>query len=201
MVKRGRPRNFDRTDALRRAMMAFWDYGYEGTSMSRLVAEMGINSPSIYAAFGSKENLFREAVALYRGTEGSRIWSATKAAPSARSAIETMLNVSAEEFTQPDKPRGCLVILGLLHVDASNEQVYSELKECRAESLETLVLRLKQGVRNGEFSDAKDCQAIASYYVAVQQGMSIQARDGASRQTLLNVADSAMKAWHELVVA
>lgn len=199
MAKRGRPRNFDRSDALRRAMMAFWEQGYEGTSMSSLVTAMGLNSPSIYAAFGSKENLFREAVALYRATEGGRIWTATMAAPSARSAVETMLSISAEEFTQPSKPRGCLVVLGLLHIGSSNGVIHRELQEYRSESLATLVLRLKQGVSAGEFSEEKDCRSIATYYVTVQQGMSIQARDGASRQTLLAVADNAMKAWDRLV--
>lgn len=195
MTKRGRPRNFDRADALRRAMVTFWQHGYDATSMSRLVAEMGINSPSIYAAFGSKETLFREAVALYQTTEGGRIWRETASASSARSAVETMLRVSAEEFTQPEKPSGCLVILSLLYVERSNEVLYRELQQQRAETVEILVERLEQGVREGEVDAETNCRTVARYYVAVQQGMSVQAKDGVPRQELLRVAEYAMKAW------
>ena len=199
MAKRGRPRNFDRLDALRRAMMAFWEHGYDGTSISTLVEVMGLNSPSIYAAFGSKAELFTEAVALYRATEGGRIWSATLAAPTSKSAIESLLLTSAEEFTQPEKPRGCLVVLGALHGDAANESVYRELRDYRAESMATLTLLLRKGVSRGEIKESADCKAIAAYYLTVQQGMSIQARDGASRQTLLSVAHQAISAWDALV--
>lgn len=199
MTIRGRPRNFDRAEALRQAMVTFWEQGYDGTSMSDLVAAMGINSPSIYAAFVSKEALFREAVALYRATEGARIWSASMAASSAREAIETMLRISAEEFTQKGKPRGCLVVLGALHFDDDNEAVYRELQEHRTECKAMLVQRLKQGVAEGELKNGPDWRAVATFYITVQQGMSIQARDGASRQMLLAVASYAMAVWDALV--
>lgn len=199
MAERGRPRSFDRAVALRRAMEVFWAQGYDGTSMSDLIAAMAVNSPSIYAAFGSKEALFREAVALYRATEGGRIWSAVTTAPSARAAIETVLRASAEEFTRPGKPRGCLVVLGALHADDANEAVHQELQELRAENMKMLLLRLKRGVVEGELPNGPDWRAIAAFYITVQQGMSIQARDGASRKALLAVADCAMAAWDGLV--
>ena len=199
MTERGRPRSFDRAAALRRAMEVFWAQGYDGTSMSELIAAMDVNSPSIYAAFGCKEALFREAVALYRATEGGRIWGAMTTAPSARAAIETMLRVSAEEFTRPGKPRGCLIVLGALHADDGNEAVHQELQEHRAENMKLLLLRLKRGVAEGELPDGPDWRAIATFYITVQQGMSIQARDGASRKALLAVADCAMAAWDGLV--
>ncbi|WP_347331743.1 TetR/AcrR family transcriptional regulator [Marinimicrobium locisalis] len=198
MKKRGRPRNFDRQEALKKAMMAFWAHGYEGTSMAALVKAMNINSPSIYAAFGSKENLFQEAVTLYRTTEGGRIWTAALAEPTARSAVATMLKVSAKEFSQPNKPGGCLVVLGAIHAAGDSDAVYQKLKEYRAESIATLMQIFKRAVSEGELSDQTDLRAVARYYVAVQQGMSIQARDGASRQSLLTVAESAMAAWENL---
>ncbi len=92
------PRSFDRATALRRAMELFWAKGYDGASMSDLIAAMGVNSPSIYAAFGCKEELFREAVELYTATEGGRIWESMATAPSARAAIETMLRVKRRGF-------------------------------------------------------------------------------------------------------
>jgi len=199
MTKRGRPRSFDRAATLRRAMEVFWVKGYEGTSMMNLIAAMGINSPSIYAAFGCKEELFREAVALYRATDGGRIWDAMTAAPSAHMAIETMLCVSAEEFTRPSKPRGCLIVLEALHAGDGNKAVRRELQERRAESMAMLLLRLKRGVAEGELPNGPDWRAIASFYITVQQGMSIQARDGASRKALRAVADCAMAAWDDLV--
>lgn len=199
MTERGRPRSFDRAAALRRAMEVFWAQGYDGTSMSDLIAAMNVNSPSIYAAFGSKEALFREAVALYRATEGGRIWGAMTTAPSARAAIESVLRASAEEFTRPGKPRGCLIVLGALNADDGNEAVHRELQDHRAENMKMLLLRLKRGVAEGELSDGPDWRAIATFYIAVQQGMSIQARDGASRKILLAVADCAMAAWDVLV--
>ena len=199
MTQRGRPRSFDRAVALRRAMEVFWAQGYDGTSMSDLIVAMNVNSPSIYAAFGRKEELFREAVALYRATEGGRIWGAMTTAPSARAVIETVLRVSAEEFTRPGKPRGCLVVLGALHADDGNEAVRRELQEHRAENMKMLLLRLKRGVAEGELPDGPDWRAIAAFYITVQQGMSIQARDGASRKALLAIADCAMAAWDGLV--
>ena len=199
MAERGRPRNFDRVDVLRRAMEVFWAKGYDGTSMSDLISAMGVNSPSIYAAFGSKEELFREAVVLYLATEGGRIWGAMTTAPSARMAIETMLHISAEAFTQPGKPHGCLIALGALHADDGNETVRRELQDHRAKTMTMLLHRLKRGVAEDDLPDGPDWQAIANFYITVQQGMSIQARDGASCKTLLAVAECAMAAWDGLI--
>ena len=199
MTERGRPRSFDRAAALRRAMEVFWAQGFDGTSMANLSTAMDVNSPSIYAAFGSKEALFHEAVTLYRATEGGRIWGAVATAPSARAAIESMLRVSAEEYTRPNKPRGCLVVLGALHADAGNQAVCTALQAHRAEGVATLLMRLKRGAAEGELPNGLDWRAIATFYSTVQQGMSIQARDGASRKTLLAVVDCAMAAWAGLV--
>lgn len=198
MAERGRPRSFDRAAALRRAMEVFWAKGYDGTSMADLTGAMGINSPSIYAAFGCKEQLFREAVALYCETEGGRIWSAMVTAPTARSAIETMLRTSAHEFTRPGKPRGCLVVLGAIHTDDSSEAVRRELQQQRLQNVDQLVQRLDRGIADGELPKGIDRRAIATFYATVQHGMSIQARDGASRKALLTVVDCAMAAWEGL---
>jgi AcrR family transcriptional regulator len=198
MGERGRPRSFDRAAALRRAMEVFWAKGYDGTSMSDLTAAMGINSPSIYAAFGCKEQLFREAVELYGATEGGRIWSAMIEAPTARAAFETMLRASAREYTRPGKPRGCLVVLSAIHVGEGSEAVCRDLRQQRLYSIEQLVQRLDRGIADGELPNTIDRRAIATFYATVQQGMSIQARDGASRKALLAVADSAMAAWESL---
>lgn len=201
MVERGRPRSFDRAVALRRAMEVFWAKGYDGASLIDLTAAMNINSPSLYAAFGSKESLFREAVALYGETEGTEIWTAIPEAPAAREAFERFLCASAEAFTRPDKPAGCLIVLGALTASDANANVCRELKDRRAGNVATLRDRLKRAVREGELPKSLDCFAVATFYATVQQGMSIQARDGASRETLLSIADCAMAAWNGLTLA
>lgn len=199
MAEKGRPRRFDRDEALRRAMELFWRKGFSGTSLSELTAAMGINPPSLYAAFGSKEGLFREAVELYGKTESPEIWLSVEQAPSAREAFAGFLRATATAFTQPDKPRGCLIVLGALHADdAGSETASATLRAIRAANVSDMVARLRRSVADGELPAATDCEAIASFYATVQQGMSIQARDGADRETLLAIADGAMAAWDRM---
>ena len=111
MAERGRPRSFDRQEALARAMETFWTHGYESTSIADLTAAMGIASPSLYAAFGSKEALFLEAVALYGATEGEQLWGPVATAKTARAGMEAFLLGTARAFTRKGKPRGCLVAM------------------------------------------------------------------------------------------
>jgi AcrR family transcriptional regulator len=198
MSERGRPRSFDRSTALRRAMEVFWAKGYDGASLSDLTKAMGINSPSLYAAFGSKEALFREAVALYGEIEGTEIWTAIPDGPTARDAVERFLRASADAFTQPGKPPGCLIVLAALNATEANERICRQLRDLRIGNVETLTERLQRAVAEGELPESVDCRAVAGFYVSVQQGMSIQARDGASRDDLLAVADAAMTAWNGL---
>jgi len=201
MAERGRPRSFDRKTALERAMRVFWEKGYAGASMADLTSAMGINSPSLYAAFGCKEALFREAVALYRILEGDPIWQAVPTAPTAREAIETVLRTTARQFSRPDKPRGCLVALGLVHADGhgdgetDQQRLDRELRALRAQNVDLLRSRLERAVDEGELPGDADIRAIASFYATLQQGMSLQARDGASRESLLAVVACAMRAW------
>ncbi|MCT7377147.1 TetR/AcrR family transcriptional regulator [Chelativorans salis] len=200
MAERGRPRSFDRAAALRQAMEVFWAKGYDGASLSDLTAAMGINSPSLYAAFGSKEALFREAVALFE-TEGTEIWSAIPEEPTAYAAFERFLVASAKVYTRPGQPAGCLIVLSALNATDANVNICQELRDKRAANVATLRDRLERAVREGELPEGMDCLAAASFYATVQQGMSIQARDGASYETLRSVAACAMAAWDGLTAA
>jgi AcrR family transcriptional regulator len=198
MAERGRPRSFDKDAALARAMEVFWAKGYEGASMAELTAAMGIASPSLYAAFGSKEDLFRQALALYGTTEGTEIWGAVANAQTAYEAVEGFLMQTARVFTRPGKPPGCLVVLSALHATETCETVRRELIRMRAQSVGDLAARLEQGIAAGEIAPEVDVKAVAGYYVTVQQGMSIQARDGASRGMLEAIARAALAAWEPL---
>lgn len=199
MATRGRPRSFDREDALRRAMEVFWIQGFDNASMTDLTQAMRINSPSLYAAFGSKEALFKEAVDLYVRTEGNGIWDQVDTAPTAREAIEHVLRASAKAYTRGSEPRGCLIVLAAPQMQGANATVCDELKKRRANNVHVLERRLQRAVEEGELSPGTDCRAIATYFATVQHGMSIQARDGASCQTLMSIADCAMATWDKLV--
>ncbi|MGA0532217.1 TetR/AcrR family transcriptional regulator [Hansschlegelia sp. KR7-227] len=200
MTGRGRPRAFDRDEALRRAMELFWAQGYEAASMTELTRAMGIASPSLYAAFGSKEALFREAIELYGRTVGAEIASAVAAAGSARGAVEAFLTASAEATTRPGRPPGCMVVLAAVQGGGGpSDDTCRELRATRQGVAAALERRLAEGVATGELPACLNLSAIASFYATVQQGMSIQARDGASRATLDAVAASAMAAWDALV--
>ena len=198
MAERGRPRSFDRSAALARAMELFWTKGYEGASISDLTEAMGIGSPSLYAAFGSKEALFREAIELYGRTEGPAIWDAVENAPDARSAVAGFLTATAHSFSRPGKPRGCMVVLSQLNPTEASASVCAALRENRAQGQAGLERRLRRAVEVGELAPGTDVAALAAFYLTVQQGMSIQARDGASEETLLAVAKGAMAAWEPL---
>jgi len=198
MAERGRPRSFDRDQALARAMEVFWIKGYEAASISDLTDAMAIGSPSLYAAFGSKEELFHEAVELYSRTEGPELWDVVESAPTARDGIGGFLMATARAFTQADKPRGCLVTLSALNTTPASASVCQAMRERRAAGQCGLEARLKRGVAEGELPAGLDTAAVAAFYVTVQQGMSIQARDGASREALEKVAQAAMTAWEPL---
>ncbi|GLS33258.1 transcriptional regulator, TetR family [Mesorhizobium albiziae] len=198
MSERGRPRSFDRSVALQRAMEIFWVNGYDGASLADLTAAMGINSPSLYAAFGSKEALFLEATELYTQVEGTGIWTVLETAATTREAIDGFLRATAKAYSQDGKPQGCLIALGALHPDNSSKAVCTDLRRRRAENLAALKRRFERGVAEGELPKNFDCQAVATFYATVQHGMSIQARDGASHEALLDVANGAMAAWGSL---
>jgi AcrR family transcriptional regulator len=195
MARRGRPRSFDRAAALRRAMEVFWERGYEGTSLSDLTEAMGINSPSLYAAFGSKEALFREAVALYDATEGSATGAALRDEPTARAAVEAVLRRNAAAFADPSTPRGCMIVLAATNCSIANDGVRDFLADWRRNDQAAVEARLVRGVAAGDLPPGTDTGALAAFYTTVLHGLAIQARDGASHAALDAVVDQAMTAW------
>ncbi|MFS0772751.1 TetR/AcrR family transcriptional regulator [Sphingomonas sp. 1P08PE] len=186
---------------LARATEVFWAKGFEGSSMNDLIAAMGIGSPSIYAAFGSKEALFREALERYLAIEGADIWSAVRGEETAYGAVEAFLMTTAHAFSRADRPSGCLVTLAGLHPNSMNEGWRAELVAMRERNTQDLARRIKGGIERGEVAPDADPVLIARFFVTVQQGMSIQARDGATRAMLEDIARSALTAWPALAGA
>lgn len=193
-MSRGRPREFDRTDALNKAMNVFWRQGYTATSMSDLYAAMGIKSPSLYAAFGSKEDLYDEVLQHYEQCIAPLIWGRLAEETSPKAAVAQWLERSAQILTRDDLPRGCMVTLSAVGSEG-NDRLGSRVRQLRARSTEMLKAQLQQALAQGELPATTDIDALAKLYASIQQGMSIQARDGASRETLLGIARMAMALW------
>jgi TetR/AcrR family transcriptional regulator, copper-responsive repressor len=190
---RGRPRSFDRDKALERAMHVFWKQGYEATSLNDLTRAMRINPPSLYAAFGDKEHLYLEALERY---QRSRLASVTKwldEEPTAKAAVARLLTEAAGLLVRSGAPRGSMLVLSAMNcADAS---LQSRLAQRRASGRAILKARIDRGVHEGELPPATDNAALTDFYMTVFQGMSVQARDGATRKSLLATAEAAMRAW------
>jgi AcrR family transcriptional regulator len=201
MVARGRPRSFDRDAALRAAMKTFWQFGYEGASMAALTEAMGINSPSLYACFGSKEALFKEAVELYLATEDRKTRSRLSEEPTARDAVQGMLRCSVNNLTDPAGARGCLLVLGDSNASPEHEGIHRYLAQRRKEIQAAFEERLGRGIAEGDVPPHADVKAIAAFFMTVMQGLSLRARDGASREAMTQIADAAMAAWDSLLTA
>ena len=200
MAKRGRPREFDRDKALRQAMVVFWEKGYEGTSLDDLQAAMGdISPPSFYAAFGSKEQLFYEVVALYAGTVGSRPIQALEAQSTAREGVATMLREFVELFCSSVTPRGCLVLLGAINCTPASKSIQDHLLSYRIQIPKVIRTRLKRGVTEGDVPQSVNLDPLVSLYASLILGLAIRARDGASRKALLSGITGAMAAWDALI--
>lgn len=194
MATRGRPRSFDRQLALQRAMELFWSKGYESTQLTDLTAAMGINPPSFYAAFGSKDAAFREAVDLYAQTVGSRWARALHDSKNAREGIRAMLDNSVEvALTAPGSP-GCMIILGLVNCTQRSERLRDLLRNLRWETTEDIRARLEKGVQEKDLPPDTDVARLATFYTAMLQGISLQARDGATREELDGIVACAMAA-------
>jgi AcrR family transcriptional regulator len=198
MATRGRPRTFDPEVALRQALDLFWERGYEGTSLNDLAQAMGIASGSIYACFGSKEELFRRVMALYGATSGEPPRRALREEPTARAAIHAMLRATADQITGPDTPHYCMLILAAPTGAVENHPVREFLADRRRDMQATIRARLEQA--DLDLPPAR-LDAVARYYTTVVQGLSIQARDGATRADLESVIACAMAAWDTLTDA
>lgn len=190
---RGRPRSFDRDKALERAMHLFWRQGYEATSLNDLTRAMRINPPSLYAAFGDKEHLYLEALERYQRSRVEAVAKWFGEEPTAKAAVARLLTEAAGLLVRSGAPRGSMLVDSAMNcADAS---LQPELAQRRASVRAILEARIELGVRDGELPPGTQTAALTDFYIAVFQGMSVQAHDGATRHRLLAIARTAMRAW------
>jgi AcrR family transcriptional regulator len=188
----GRPRAFDPDAALERAMHVFWAKGYEGASLSDLTRAMRINRPSLYAAFGNKEQLFRKVLDRYMDGPVAYFGKAL-AAPKARDVVEEIFLGTARMGDDPRIPAGCLMVQGALACgDAS---VRKEAAARRAASEAALRRRFQRAKREGDLPKNANPTDLASYVMTVVRGMADQSAGGASIDQLRRVAQIALRAW------
>lgn len=195
----GRPRSFDRSAALRAAMLVFWRHGYETTSIVDLTTAMGITAPSLYTAFGDKRQLFLEAVALYAGDPAETARS-IDAAASAYCAASDLLEAVAIGYTGAETPAGCLLASATASGSPAADGVRHVVAEIRRGLSAQLRSRIERDIAAGLLPPACDAGALADLVVAVVQGMSVLARDGGSRHQLRAVARAALAAWPQAVL-
>jgi AcrR family transcriptional regulator len=191
----GRPREFDRDAALEAAMLLFWRKGFAATSMNDLCDAMGIRSPSLYAAFGSKEALYLEAAEHYVRTRAPLVWDALAQGATARAGIENLL-IAGTGFMPKSRsaPAGCMAILGAVG-DEWPAAITRAARKVRLEMLGNLRARLETAVANGELPASADVDGLSRFYLSVLEGMAIQAQDGATQSELKGAAAAAMGAW------
>ncbi|WP_405096310.1 TetR/AcrR family transcriptional regulator [Micromonospora sp. NBC_01412] len=189
----GRPRAFDEETVLARAAEVFWRHGYEGASLSVLTSAMGINRPSLYATFGSKEQLFQRAFARYHETQVASARAALEQ-PTAYAAIEAFLRSSADGLTADDHPAGCLSIQGGLACSPENARISEILAAGRAATESALEERLSRAAKEGDLPDGMDARALARFVMALSAGHAVHAASGASREDLQASVDIALRA-------
>jgi AcrR family transcriptional regulator len=190
----GRTRQFDVDEALDRALEVFWTRGYEGATLPELTRAMGINRPSLYAAFGNKENLFRKALDRYKTGPMSFLTEALRK-PTARAVVEAIFSGFVRMQRNLDKARGCLVVSGALACSQQAEMVRRELAQLRQEVVTTFRERFEQAVQDGDLPPGTDCAALARYIATVLNGLAVQAASGATEKELRLVVALAMRAW------
>lgn len=194
MPKVGRPLSFDRNMALDLAMHTFWRYGYEGASITTLTSAMGITPPSLYSAFGDKQALYLEALAHYMRRSEVDLELLLESSTTAYQAMERMLFSAAIQQTKNGQPRGCMLMSARVN-SPPDSPIDKAIIKLRRSVRRIVEQRIQKGIRDGDVPAHAVAADLANLHVAVLQGMSVMARDGATRSNLHNVAESALRSW------
>jgi AcrR family transcriptional regulator len=191
---KGRPREFCVDQALAAALRVFWSKGYEGASLTNLTEAMGITRPSLYAAFGNKEALFRRALDLYEREKLAYVGAALEA-PTARAVAERLLRGALEMHTQECNPKGCLGVISSVACGAEAESIRADVIDRRASSNRALLARMERAKADGDLPDHVDAAGLTSHLLAILQGMAVQAGAGASREELERLVQTSLMVW------
>ncbi len=189
---RGRPTNFDHEEALDKALHVFWSRGYEGASMAELTEALGINRPSIYAAFGNKEALFRKALTRYLAGPAAFVGEAMRE-PTARQVAEKFLMRAVDFFSDKNTPNGCMIVQGALTCGQGASKIQQELAAYRSSIETTLTKRFELAKTQGDLPLDLNAKQLAKYIATIHQGMSVQATSGATREELSAIVEIALK--------
>lgn len=201
MAQMGRPRSFDRQRAIEQAMYLFWEQGYESTSLSQLKASIGggISAPSFYAAFGSKEALFKEAVQCYLESYARVTACLWDDALAPREAVERALRQSTTMQCEPGHPKGCMVAFGTMSAPTpAHADVAKPLAESRARTYAGFIRCVERAIASGELAASADARTLATVFNSFLLGVSISARDGVEVSTFLGAIAEVMKVWDAL---
>lgn len=190
---RGRPRSFDREAALDKAIHVFWTKGYEATSIRDLTHALGIAPPSLYAAFGAKEQLFAEALELYDRTYGGFVQAAITEEPTAYAAAARLLRQGPEMYTRDHCPTGCLIESG--DAGAQDEVIHAHGNRLRLRGISALARRIERDIAAGRLDPATDAEALARFTFGTLGALARAAQEHVSRETLRRMADIALSAW------
>jgi AcrR family transcriptional regulator len=181
-------------EALDKALKIFWKRGYEGASLAELIEELSINKPSLYAAFGNKEELFLKALSRYASGPVAFIKEVVKE-PTSYKVAESFLVKAAEFLTDPTHPQGCMIVQGALSTGDSAELIKNILIKYRSSYENLLTERFDQAKSDGDLPDWVNANDLAKYLATIHQGMSVQATSGATKQQLINISNIALRSW------
>ncbi|ENU81824.1 hypothetical protein F975_00439 [Acinetobacter sp. ANC 3789] len=193
--KRGRPKCFDEQQALEKAMLLFWEHGYEATSINDLTHALQITAPSLYSCFGDKASLFYRCIDYYLEHEACPIIPIFEQAKTAKVAFEIYLYNHIQRLLQPNKPAGCMLIVAVVNCSEQTHDVQQKVLEKRLKEKQKLLQRLQQGIVDGDLAPTTPIEEMTDFYTTVIQGLTLQARDGATQEQLHKVIEHAMRVW------
>jgi AcrR family transcriptional regulator len=193
-MAKGRPRAFDTDTALEIALKQFWQYGYEGTSIAQLAEAMNINAPSLYAAFGNKEELFLKVIQRYSEQNGC-LYHDALVKPTALEVAKAILEGEVELITRTDCPSGCLMIQGALTTSPSAEKIRQLMSDMRAMAESWMRERFERAQAEGDLPPDADPAALACYIMTLNCGLAAQAKSGVGKDILLRVVEVALRNW------
>lgn len=193
--KRGRPKCFNEQEALQKAMLLFWEYGYEATSVSDLTQALNLSAPSLYSTFGDKAQLFQRCLEYYLQHEACPIDAIFQSAKTAKIALELYLYENVKRLIQDHKPTGCMLVVATMNCSEENQAVQHDLLDKRQKVKQRIFQRLAQGVSEGDLTAQVNLQEMTDFYSTVIQGLTMQARDGVHKDQLNQVVGYAMQSW------